>query len=340
MLTRDIGFSKDHIITMESLPRSIRQRGEAFKQEILSHSMIKSATMCNSLAYGGYFTEGFYIDGIEENEVEARGFPVDAEFITTMDMEIVMGRNYNKDLSSDSASVIVNQTFAKKLGDKVFGRVIRIDDPNGKDFNVIGVVKDFNYNSLHHEVEPLVMYPDNSYRNLSVKVAANSIGEAISFLKQKWEETESRVPFDYKFVDQEIASLYAKESKLTSFIFIFSFISIFITCLGLYGLTSFIIEQKTKEFGIRKILGATGSQLAFIVNRKFTLLSIIGLLLATPIVYYFIKAWLQNFAYQISVTWVPFLLAWAILIVISFIAVGYHSVKVTRLNPVNSLKEE
>ena len=97
MLNRDIGFSKDQIITMESLPRSIRQRGEAFKQEIISHSMIKSATMCNSLAYGGYFTEGFYIDGIEENEVEARGFPVDADFITTMDMEIVVGRNYNRD---------------------------------------------------------------------------------------------------------------------------------------------------------------------------------------------------------------------------------------------------
>ena len=118
------------------------------------------------------------------------------------------------------------------------------------------------------------------------------------------------------------------------------FISIFITCLGLYGLTSFIIEQKTKEFGIRKVLGATGSQLAYLINRKFALLSIIGLLLATPVVYYFIRAWLENFAYQISVTWVPFLLAWAILIAISFIAVGYHLIKVTRLNPVNCLKEE
>jgi len=253
MLTRDIGFSKDQIITLESLPRSIRDRGEAFKQEILSHSTIKSATMCNSLAYGGYFTEGFYIDGMEENEVESRGFPVDADFITTMDMEIVLGRDYNENLVSDSASIIVNQTFAKKLGDNILGRVIRKDDPNGNDLRVIGVVKDFNYNSLHYEVEPLVMYADNSLINLSVKVDANNIGGAISFLKQKWEETESRIPFDYKFVDQEIASLYAKESKLTRFIFIFSFISIFITCLGLYGLTSFIIEQKTKEFGIRNV---------------------------------------------------------------------------------------
>ena len=277
---------------------------------------------------------------MEENEVESRGFPIDADFITTMDMEIVLGRDYNRELSSDSASVIVNQTFAEKLGDNVLGRVIRKDDPNGKDLRVIGVVKDFNYNSLHHEVEPLVMYPDNSYMNLSVKVDGNNIGAAISFLKQKWEETESRVPFDYKFVDQEIASLYEKESKLTRFIFIFSFISIFITCLGLYGLTSFIIEQKTKEFGIRKVLGASGSQLAFMVNRKFAQLSVIGLLLATPIVYYFIRAWLDDFAYQVSINWIPFILAWAILIMISFIAVGYHSIKVTRLNPVNSIKEE
>ena len=119
-----------------------------------------------------------------------------------------------------------------------------------------------------------------------------------------------------------ITSLYARESKLTRFIIIiFSLISIFITCLGLYGLTSFIIEQKTKEFGIRKVWGATGSQLAFMVNRKFTQLSVIGLLLATPAVYYFIRAWLENFAYQITITWMPFLLAWLILIAISLFAV-------------------
>jgi putative ABC transport system permease protein len=205
---------------------------------------------------------------------------------------------------------------------------------------VIGVLKDFYFKSLYEEIEPLVMWISSRNQNkMSIRFTGNP-SSLLSFLEAKWKEHESRYPFQYTFVDQAFARNYQAEEKLLKTIISFAAISIVIACLGLYGLVSFTIEQRTKEFGIRKVLGATVASINYLVNRKFILMVLLASVVAIPTIIPIMKTWLAKFAVKIEISLLPLALAIGITLVVSLLAVSIQAIKAASQNPVDSLKYE
>jgi putative ABC transport system permease protein len=263
-----------------------------------------------------------------------------------MGIEIVKGRSFSRDFTSDTAGILINETLLKKLGwgDDCIGKKMTPGDPTNKfKFHVIGVVKDFHFVSLHDKIEPYLIYLSrNNLRSLSIKFKPGNLSESIEQISDKWTEMEPNFPFDYSFLDDTFDELYKSEQRLGKLFIYFSIIAIFIACLGLFGLASYTAEQRTKEIGIRKTFGAKTSSIAFLLTRDFTKWILLANVLAWPLAYYFLDLWLQNFAFRINVAaqWQVFVLSAIISFVVAILTVSLHAIKVAGSNPVNALKYE
>ncbi|MEO1097912.1 MAG: FtsX-like permease family protein, partial [Bacteroidota bacterium] len=340
MQSKDLGFDKEHILVL-SLNNSIEEKYETFKNRLLSHPDILKASVCQATIGSGTFGTTVIPEG-EENQLSINIFRTDANFIETMGIEMVAGRAFDPLLSSDSGSVIINQTMAELLGwEDPIGRTLRFssDSPG---IPILGVTKDFHFEGLNEsKVRPVVMYnfPRN-FRNVTVRLSGKNVSETIRYIEKVWNDYESRYPFDYYFADTWFDQKYKKEARLLDTITVFSTISILLACLGLYGLTAFTIEQRTKEIGLRKVLGATVSQLTFLLNKKFILLLLAAFLIAVPVVYYPIKDWLSGFPYQIEIGFAPFVFALSLTGIITLLAVSGQALKAATMNPANTLKSE
>jgi putative ABC transport system permease protein len=236
--------------------------------------------------------------------------------------------------------LIINEALAKQLNwSDPIQKTIRFQgDPT--EYPIIGVLKDFNFSSLYEEVEPLVMWINpNNQRNLSIRFGGNP-SNLLSFLETKWKSFESRYPFKYYFLDQAFAKAYDGDQKLFKTMMTFAGLSIIIACLGLYGLVSFTIEQRIKEFGIRKVFGATTTSLNFLVNKKFMLMVVLASAISVPIVLKLMNSWLQKFAFKIDVGPGIFILATLITLAITLLAVSIQTIRAAMLNPADSLRHE
>jgi putative ABC transport system permease protein len=266
---------------------------------------------------------------------------VDLNYIDFYGIELTKGRNFLKDMATDKEAFILNETAVKKFG---------LDDPIGKKFSawnfqgtIIGVMKDYNFTSLHLPIEPLALNMTiNSTNNLALKVPGNYAGvqEALSVVKDKYGEYFPGYPFEYSFLEENIGNLYETEKKLGQIFNYFTFIAIFIACLGLYGLSLYMAEQRTKEIGIRKVLGSSIPAIVTLLSKGFVKWILLANCVALPVAYFTMTRWLQNFAYRIHIGIGPFIFSASLTLFIALLTVSIRSVRASLADPVDSLRHE
>jgi putative ABC transport system permease protein len=341
---KKLGFDKEQVVVMPVSRSGIGQNFEAFKRELLQNPGIESVCGSTSLPSLLPTRSVFIPEGVEEGErLPLRNVLVDYDFIKTFGMEIIEGRDFSRDFATDmKEAFIINETARKEFGwDSAVGkRLIDLDGPKG---HVVGVVKDFHFRSKHQKIEPLILslLPSSRYVYfVSVKIKSSNLRDTLNFLKDRWQAFSPGWPFDYFFLDDNFDRLYKSEDRLRQVFLTFTFLAIFIACLGLFGLAAFSAEQRTKEIGIRKVLGATVSNILILISREFTKWILVANLIAWPIAYFAMHRWLQNFAYRVSIGWWVFIAAALLALGVALFTVGFQAVKAALANPSDALRYE
>jgi putative ABC transport system permease protein len=314
-------------------------RNELIKDPYILNVSVHDANIVDGLGNG--WTKTVNLKG-EEVSTSIYRMNVDADYFATYSMKLAAGRFFSKSIATDSArSVLVNESAVKSFGwltpENAIGKPFGQGD---KKKYVIGVVKDFNFESLHKPVDALLIGYENGGNSLSVKIDAAHISEAISHLTKAWKNVVPEVPLQYSFIDERIAAQYGSEQKMEGIFYGFSALSLLIACFGLFGLSTFVVERKVKEIGIRKVLGASIPGIVGLLSKDFLKLVLLSILIASPLSWYFMNNWLKDFAYRININWWVFLIAGVIALIIAFLTVGLQAVKAAIANPVKSLKTE
>ena len=341
MLTKDLGFDREHVVIIKN-GSVLQLRVQAFKQELLSIPNVSSVS-------GSFNVPGEAFDGnvhkpegeSDERAVSISVIVADYDYVETMGMEVVAGRDFSLDYSTDQRDTyVLNETAVKLLGLKEPVGA-RITD-HFRMYSVIGVLKDFHFKSLHSEISPVAYVANPGLRAnfVCVRISPRDIPGTLSALEKKWQEFTGGQPFEYSFLDDDLTTYYEAEKKTRQITGLFSFIAIFIGCLGLFGLAAYMAEQRTKEIGIRRILGASVLNIVFLQVKDFTKLVALSFLIATPNAYLGIQRWLHNFAYSIELTVPPFVVAGLAALLIALITVSFQAVKAAFHPPVESLRYE
>lgn len=339
-----LGFNADAVLLVDyNGDDNVARDYATIRNELLASPHILSVARHGSGVVGGLgngWTTTINLKG-EEISTSLYQMSVDADFFETYDMKLAAGRFPVKDSRTDSISVLVNEaavrTFGWETADNAIGKPFGRDDDRRY---VIGVVKDFNFENLHKPVEALMIRPTSHGSAMSLKIDAAHMTEAIDHLSAVWKKLASHVPLQYTFVDEAIERQYGSEEKMGRVFYGFSALSLVIGCLGLFGLAMFIVQQRTKEIGIRKVLGANVVRILAMLTGEFSRLVIISAVVATPVSLYLMRAWLDAFAYRTDITWWIFALAAAIALTIALLTVGVHALRAAMANPVQSLRVE
>jgi putative ABC transport system permease protein len=271
---------------------------------------------------------------------------VDADYIPTLDIQLVKGRNFSAGDADKYSAAIVNETLAKELGWKdAIGKRVRFEygDKEQAERIVVGVVKDFHTYSLQHKVQPIVllMPPAPSMEdNLYVKINTQKTKDALAYIENVYKQFDKSNPIEFNFLDQNFAKQYAAEQKQEQLSLVFTMLAIFIACLGLFGLVAFTAQQRVKEIGVRKVLGATVASITVMLGKDFIKLVGISILIGAPIAWYAMSRWLNDFAYRINIGWAVFVIAGLIALFIALVTVGFHAIRAAMANPVKSLRNE
>lgn len=268
----------------------------------------------------------------------------DYDFPEVFDLELVAGRSFDRQNVADSNNYVLNEAAARslnKLPEELIGLTLS-DTATNQDGQIVGVVKDFPYESIHTSIKPVAIQgkPHASNQILYVKLPANDLPDKLASLEAKWKEVLPGVGFDYWFLSDEFGRMCYAELKMTNLVRLFSILAVFIACLGLYGLASYTAEQKTKEIGIRKVLGATVPQILVMLVADFLKMILIACLIALPLGYFLMQDWLQNFVYRVDMGWAIFALSVAIIVGLTLLTVAYESIKASTVDPAKSLKCE
>jgi len=346
MQNKKLGYDKNQVLVLNDT-YTLGNNIDAFKQQLLTDNRVVSATKSDNVPgnsnMGG--TE-IYVKDIADkgtrNEIHTNIYWIDPDYIPTLKMELLMGRNFYPSGPADSASVIINEAAVRDLG---FGN----SDPLGKTiirsgqrhYTIVGVVKDFNYTSAKQRIAPLMMIASNNSRGLVIlRVKTADITRLISDIKSKWESFGSGAPFSYSFLDEQFASLYSAEQRTGKIFTSFSVVAIIIACLGLFGLAAFMIRQRVREIGIRKVLGASAGSITALLSKEFLKLIVIASVISFPVTWYAMNKWLQDFAYRIDIQWWAFVLAGCIALLVAAVTISFQSIKAALANPVKSLRSE
>jgi len=344
MKNEKLGFNEEHVVLLQILDNSMLRSIETFKVELKRHPGIINVSVSSHIPSLGARHNAFLPEGFATQESQMMGkWSVDEDLIPTLGMEIVQGRNFSLGMGTDMKnSILINETAANQIGwDNPIGKTISEMKEGLVTKTVIGVVRDFHISSLQNALEPILFeYAPSDYAYISVRLYPGKIKETLSFLETKWKEFDPTGTFDYEFLDVAFNGQYGSEERLNNIFTYFTMIAIFIACLGLFGLASFTAEQRTKEIGIRKILGATELGIVILLSKEFTKWVGIAMILAWPIAYFVMNRWLQDFAYRTSISAWSFLFSAFVSLVIALITVGFQAVKAARANPVKSLRYE
>jgi len=341
---KSLGFDKEHVVYLRTRNSSIWQSFDSTKSNFKSHTGISDVTASSRVP--GQFPQVQVLvpEGTSLNQSQLFEYTsIDPDFIPAMDIEISAGRNFSSDYSSDiKEAILINETAARQFRwDNPIGRKITFIEDDLITKTVIGVVKDFHFRSLHHKIQPLCIdYRPSWFRYIIVKIKPNRIPEVLQFLEKKWEVLQPAFPFEYSFLDEAFDRQYKFDKKLSQIFSYFTVLAILIACLGLFGLASFTAEQRTKEIGIRRALGASVSEIILLLSKEFTRWVLVANIIAWPIAYLAMNHWLQNFAYRINIGIGNFILAGVLALVIALLTVGYQAIKAARANPVDSLRYE
>jgi len=336
MTNKDLGFNNENLLVVPLHSDKSVENSEIIKERFTQNSNVTNSTVASAFPANGLTQNGYIPEGINISML-FHALYVDYNYISTMGMEIVKGRDFDPKLSTDKESLIINETLANELGwDDPIGKYIQRDSKQ----EVIGVVKDFHFNSLHQKIKPLLitMIPRKSM--IISKVKEDNIKETLDYMKKEWVSLTGDNTFSYFFVNEVHAKLYNSDSKFGKIILAFAGLAIFIACMGLFGLTAFLIGQKTKEIGIRKALGATIFSINIVILKQFIKIVLVSMVVAWPIAYYTMNKWLQNYAYRINLHLAYFIVGSVFVLIIAILTVSYQSIKASRTNPVDSLKYE
>lgn len=345
---KDHGFDREQLVTFP-MRGKMKQDYETTKAEFERIPGVLTVSAGFGLPGDIVSGDDFKIPG-EEQTRPANVFCIDHDYISTMGMEIIAGRDFSKELSTDlDEAFILNETAVRGLGlgspQEIIGQEIHWNmwDHNQelKKGRVIGVVKDFHFKSLHEEIGPsmLHIYP-SAFWKIALRVKEENIAETMTAIHKAWDSFGTGYPLDYNFVDDSFEAMYRNEQKLSSLLLIFTVLTIFVACIGLLGLISFAAEQRTKEIGIRKVLGASSSNIVRLLSIDFLKLVFIAIVIATPIAWYFMKEWLANFSYRIEMSAWTFVLAGFCAILIALLTISFQTVRAALRNPVESLRYE
>ncbi len=344
---RDVGYRKDQIITMRIRDPQISRNLHRIKNELREHSKVVSVSSSSNLPHRITSLTRASTPQAAENEFFAMyQSTVDYDFIDLFEIELVKGRNFSRDFPSDDEDTfLVNETAVKALGySQPLGKEIVTPVHGGGERRgrIIGVMKDFNMLSLHQSIEPLglALDPEGRQRYLSIKIRGLDIPETIKFIREKMEVVSSIYPFEYQFFDDVFARVYENEQKTGKMFNTFTLLALVIACLGLLGLTSFATEQRTKEIGIRKILGSSISGIIVLLSKEFTKWVLLSNIFAWPVAYFVMNRWLENFAYRVRIDLGTFFISGFLTLMMALLTVSFQSTKAAHANPVDSLRYE
>lgn len=344
---KKLGFNKEQVITIHDT-YVLENKIETFKNEVLKHTGVVSGTVSgylpvpSSRSDNSWFPEGQLTN---ENAVSMQTWGIDHDYIKTLNMEIIKGRDFSKQFATDSANVIINETAASLFGyqDPIGKTISTITDFTTKEvgnYTVVGVVKNFHYESLRQNVGALCMLLTPSTGSTSFRIKTDNVTPLIRSIESLWKNMAPGEAFSYSFLNEDFNNIYRTEQRVGRIFISFAVFAIFIACLGLFGLATYAAEQRTKEIGIRKVLGASVTSVAGMLSKDFLKLVLIAALFAFPLSWWAMHKWLEDFAFRIDIGWWVFVLAGFVALLIALFTVSFQAIRAAISNPVKSLRTE
>jgi putative ABC transport system permease protein len=346
MQAKKTGFDHDRVLVIHDT-HMLRNNERVFKEKLRANPQVLDATLSGDVPVGARSVNNSAVMPREDPDkaVVSRVYHVDEAYIATLGMHLTQGRNFSREFPTDSSGIILNETAARALGwqKNPIGRELAghtYNDGTKEFYKVIGVVSDFHFESLKQKITPLIMMLGGNSGSIMVKCRSDNFPDLLAVLKRDWESFGSAAPFSYSFLDDRFEQVYMGEKKTSQVLTLFSGLTIFIACLGLFGLATYTAEQRTREIGVRKVLGASVNSIIALLSTDFLKLIVIAFLIASPVAWWGMNRWLTDFAYKISISWWVFGLAGLLAIGIALLTVSFQSIKAALMNPVKSLRSD
>ena len=341
---RSTGFDKENVVVVKVLPEDMSRFYKAYKDQLDQQSTILGVSRSERVVGDPWPFSGIRRTDEDQEQIKRIFFNLaDFDYFKTMGIDVLEGRSFSEEFARDSlGSIVINQKAAAFLGieDSAVGTQVHFFELDGPR-TVIGVVEDFNYTSLHQEIGPaVVILPFIDLEYMYIRMAPGDPSERISLIENTWKEVSAGTPIEWRFLDDRLDQLYKSEEKLSFLITVFSILAVSLACLGLYGIVAFMINNRTKEFGVRKVLGATILSLYVLFVRQYVIQIVIATVIVIPVLHYYLNTWLQEFAYRIEIGYWIYPLTTLLLMIIALLTVTVQTVRAAKENPVNALRQE
>ena len=341
---KNLGFKKDQVVVFPTMrnPEAIKNVNIIMESFKTNPNVITISSSSQTPGIRPFYRSLQFIPENKEKEFSIASLWTNQDFANTYQLEFVAGRDFLKEKNTDATSAFIMNEKAANMSnwtpEEAIGKQVQCDNKNGE---IIGVVKDFHFMSVHSEIEPMIMhYNETRFYSISARIKTDNITSTLPDLKKQWQTILPDVPCNYFFLDVQYDKQYRADQKIGGFLKHFTFLAIFISCLGLFGLTTYTAEQRTKEIGIRKVLGASVATIVFMLSKEFTKWVIIANIIAWPLAYYSMNKWLQDFAYRANFNPWNFIFSAFLVFFIAVLTVSYQSIRAAITNPVDSLKYE
>ena len=337
----DVGFDKEQVLMIQGT-NTLREKANTFKEEITQLAAVKSSSLSNYMPVKGTSrdTNAFYKEGRSKLDPSVGGqmWRADDQYLETLGIGLLQGRMFDMDRASDSSAIIINEEMVKELG---------LEEPLGarienfqRVWTVVGVMENFHFDNLRNEIRPLAMVAGNFGQIIAVKIQAEDMSDVLADITKVWDEFMPNQPIRYAFLDESFNRMYADVERTVKVFTAFAFLAVIVACLGLFGLSAFIMEQRSKEISIRKVLGASFKKILFLLTQNFVVLLLISMIIAIPIGWFLMHEWLAEFKYQVSLGWGVFAIAAVLVALIALLTVSFESIKAAFVNPVRGLRSE
>ena len=345
--TANLGFNKDGVVVISNANNRLGDQVDVFKEKIKSHPQVISSSVSTDVPPNGGFQDSYTAEVKGDKPFDLISYRADEDFVTTLGIDMVQGRGFSKEFTSNASDIILNEAAVRYLGwDNPIGKTITYPGGNNNVFRVIGVMKDFNFLALYSPIVPFALFhkSSNTYQTSSscivVRIARDDIAGTMKMLESEWKAVSPTTPFEYDFLDRSLESQYESEYRFGKVFLVFSLLTIVIASIGLLGLASFSTEQRIKEIGVRKVLGASVPGIVGLLSREFIKLILIANIFAWPLAWYVMSRWLENFAYRVEIGWWVFGLAGTLALVVALLTVSVQAARAALANPVESLRYE
>jgi putative ABC transport system permease protein len=346
MQSKNLGYQKEQLLIIDNA-YSLGNNLEAFKNEMLNVVGVRSGTVSGFLPIPSERNNSAFFNErskVSESAMTMQRWIIDYDYLKTLGIEMVSGRNFSPEYSTDSTAIILNERAVKQFGlaGDPIGQELYTWEAGGRPVtrHIIGVVKDFHFESLRQDIGPLCFVPGKYGRLISFRVTATNIPVVIKEAEAKWKNMSAPLSFSYRFLDESFNEVYKTEQRIGTIALSFATLAIIVACLGLFGLVAFLAEQRRKEIGVRKVMGASVPSILFLLSKEFIRWVVIANIIAWPVAYFVMNKWLQDFAYRIDISWWIFVLSGGIALVIALLTVSFQAVKAATANPIEALRYE